>query len=272
MALLANSRLSAGAAHPTRWLLVLHGLLGRGSNWRTFTQQLVKAHPSWGGVLVDLRMHGESQGFPPPHTVEAAAVDLDALATSLPGKVEGVLGHSLGGKVALAWAARRPPELRKAFILDTHPGTRPEGRGSEGTRAILSVLRSLPPLFASRQAFVAQVEAAGQPPAMAQWLAMNLKRTEEGLVLAVDLDAMESLFADVLRRDDWATLASPPPGLRFHFVLGGRSTTVDGESRARLEQMAAAGQLGLTVLPESGHWVHVDDPQGTLDAVAAALA
>jgi esterase len=271
MALLASSRVSAGAAHPTRWLLVLHGLLGRGSNWRTFTQQLVRAHPSWGGVLVDLRMHGESQGFPPPHTVEAAAVDLDALAQTLPGKVEGVLGHSLGGKVALAWAARRPPELRQAFILDANPGPRPDGRGSEGTLAILSLLRSLPPRFDSRPAFVAQLEAAGQPPAMAQWLAMNLRRTEEGLVLAVDLDAMESLFADVLRRDDWATLASPPPG-RFHFVLGGRSTTVDGESRARLEQMAAAGQLGLTVLPESGHWVHVDEPVGTLAAVAAALA
>jgi esterase len=271
MALLANTRVTASDAHPTRWLLVLHGLLGRGSNWRTFARQLVTAHPRWGGLLVDLRMHGESQGFPPPHTVETAAGDLDALANTLPGPVEGVLGHSLGGKVALAWAARRPG-LQRALILEANPGPRPGGRGSEATQAVLAMLRSLPPLFASRQAFVARVEAAGQPPALAQWLAMNLRRSEDGLVLAVDLDAMESLFEDVLRRDDWATLTSPPAGLRFDFVLGGRSTTVDDQSRTRLERMASARRLGLTVLPEAGHWVHVDDPEGTFRAVAAALA
>lgn len=271
MTTLSHTPVVAEGARPGRWCLVLHGLLGRGSNWRSFTRRLVSAQPGWGGVLVDLRMHGGSQGFAPPHTVEAAAADLDLLVDHLPGPVEGVLGHSLGGKVALAWAKGRRG-LRRGVVLDASPGRRQSGTGSEMTRAVLDVLRGLPPLLPSRRAFVERVEAAGQSPGVAAWLAMNLEPVPGGVRLGVDLEAMESLFGDVLGRDDWGVVESPPPGLRFHFVLGGRSTTVDQAARARLEQLAAAGRVGLTVLPEAGHWVHVDDPEGTFRAVSAALA
>jgi esterase len=255
---------------PSRWLLVLHGLLGRGSNWRTFTRALVEAHPSWGGALVDLRMHGESTGHAPPHTVEAAARDLDAVADSLPGQVEGVLGHSLGGKVALAWAKRRPG-LRHAFLLDTNPGPRPGGRGSETSSEVLALLRGLPPSWPTREAFVEAVQAAGQLPSMARWLAMNLARRESGFVFSLELDAMEALLRDVLARDDWAVLESPPAGLRFTCVLGGRSRAVEGVDLQRLQRLADEGKLTLKILSTAGHWVQVDDPEGTLQAVSEAL-
>jgi pimeloyl-ACP methyl ester carboxylesterase len=271
MPTLAHTRVTAAGGQPTRWVVVLHGLLGRGSNWRSFARRLVTAAPAWGGVLVDLRLHGESQGFPGPHTVEAAAGDLDAVAEGLPGPVEAVVGHSLGGKVAMAWAARRQG-LGPVAVLDASPSPRLQGRGSESTQEVLAVLRRLPPVVASREAFVERVVAAGQSPPIAQWLAMNLKTVEGGMSLAVDLEGMEALLRDVFRRDDWAVVESPPPGVRFDFVLGGRSMTVDAEARARLERLAAAGRIGLTVLPDAGHWVHVDDPEGTLQAVSRALS
>jgi len=172
--------------------------------------------------------------------------------------------------VALAWAARRQG-LFHAILLDTNPGPRPAGRGSETTQAVLSVLRGLPSMWPTREAFVARVEAAGLPSSMARWLAMNLVREGNGFAFCLDLLAMESLFEDVLRRDDWGLLESPPRGLRLDFILGGRSTTVEGEDLRRLEQLAAAGRLHLSVLKEAGHWVQVDDPQGTLRAVSEAL-
>jgi esterase len=270
MASLFHTQVTAAGPPPARWMLVLHGLLGRGSNWRTFTRSLVEAHPEWGGVLVDLRMHGDSAGFAAPHTVAAAAADLDAVADGLPGPVGAVLGHSLGGKVALAWAARRQG-LAYAFLLDTNPGPRPAGRGSETTQQVLSLLRTLPQAWPSREAFVKQVEAAGQPTAMARWLAMNLQHAGEGFVFGLELSAMEALLEDVLVRDDWPLLEAPPPGLAFHVILGGRSRTVEGEDLARMERLAAQGRLRLTVLPEAGHWVQVDAPVQTLGAVSEAL-
>src|SRR5208283_3608826 len=116
-----------------------------------------------------------------------------------------------------------------------------------------------------------RMEAAGQPPAMAAWLAMSLRPTEGGFVFGSNLQAMESLLADALSRDDWAVVSHPPPGLRFDFILGGRSTTVQPEVVHRLEALAAEGRLGLRVLSQAGHWLQVDDPEGTLRAATEAL-
>lgn len=271
MPTLSHTPVTAQGASPSQWLLVLHGLFGRGSNWRTLTRALVDAHPAWGGALVDLRMHGESQGFAAPHSVEAAAADLDGVAAALPGPVRGVLGHSLGGKVALAWLPRRAG-LLNAFLLDTNPGPRPAGRGSETTQAVLDMLRTLPLSWPTREAFVARVEESGQPTSLARWLAMNLIRTEGGFTFGLELEAMASLLKDVLARDDWAVLESPPEGLRVEVILGGRSRTVEGADKARLERLEALGKLRVTVLPNAGHWVQVDDPEGTLRALSEALS
>ena len=112
MATLAYTALTEGRRAPERWVLFLHGLLGRGGNWRSFGRRWVETHPSWGAALVDLRLHGESRaGFPPPHTVRAAAEDVLALTPALPGPVEALVGHSLGGKVAARRTARERPAL-----------------------------------------------------------------------------------------------------------------------------------------------------------------
>jgi esterase len=271
MPTLSYSQLTAQGAAPSRWVLVLHGLLGRGSNWRTLVRALVDARPEWGGALVDLRMHGDSQGFLAPHSVQAAAADLDGVARTLPGPVAAVLGHSLGGKVALAYVAQRAT-LSHAILLDTNPGPRKEGRGSETTQAVLLSLRRLHGPWPTREAFVAELQAHGQPAPMARWLAMSLLRTEGGFRFGLELEAMEALLRDVLRRDDWAVLETPPAGLTLDVILGGRSSTVEGADRARLERLAAQGKLRLTVLEGAGHWVQVDDLAGTLKAVVEALS
>src|SRR5436305_214981 len=82
-ALVTAPSVGAGSA-PARWMLFLHGILGSGANWRTFAKQIVAERPSWGAVLVDLRLHGESQqGFGPPHTIAAAARDVAELIAAL---------------------------------------------------------------------------------------------------------------------------------------------------------------------------------------------
>jgi esterase len=97
-----STPVTAPGATPSRWMLVLHGILGSGANWRSFARRLTAADPSLGLVLVDLRMHGQSQGAPSPHTLEATARDLFRLQEALALPVSGVIGHSFGGKVALA--------------------------------------------------------------------------------------------------------------------------------------------------------------------------
>src|ERR1700679_538748 len=114
----SHARVTAPGAEPSRWMLVLHGILGSGANFRSFARRLAAARPDWGFVLVDLRMHGQSQEAPPPHTLAAAAEDLVRLGVELALPIAGVMGHSFGGKVALAYTGAAPRELEQVWVLD----------------------------------------------------------------------------------------------------------------------------------------------------------
>jgi esterase len=219
---------------------------------------------------VDLRLHGDSgEGFSAPHTVRAAARDVLELLPALPGPVEAVVGHSLGGKVTLALQRASGQSIRRAVVLDASPSRRPDGVGSEQTRDILTLLGQLPREYGTRAEFVAAAEAGGQPRDIAQWLAMALRPSDGKLTLDLDLPGFESLYASVLDEDDWDVVTSVPPGHRLAFVVGGASATVDSETRERLS--ALAPRVTLEEIPGAGHWVHVDAPEATFAAVERAL-
>jgi pimeloyl-ACP methyl ester carboxylesterase len=270
MATLAYTAMTAGPNPPERWVLFIHGLLGRGGNWRSFGRRWVETHPTWGAGLVDLRLHGDSrEGFSAPHTVRAAAEDVLALLPSLPGPVEAVVGHSLGGKVVLALQRASDQRVPRAVVLDASPSPRPDGLGAEQTRDILTLLGRLPHEYRTRAEFVAAAEAGGQPRAIAQWLAMALQPSPGTLRLDLDLPGLESLYASVLAEDDWDVVTSVPPGHRLAFVVGGASPTVDAAARERLA--ALAPRVTLEEIPGAGHWAHVDAPEATFAAVERAL-
>ncbi|HUM09410.1 MAG TPA: alpha/beta fold hydrolase [Myxococcaceae bacterium] len=270
MATLAHTELTGGPRAPERWVLFLHGLLGRGGNWRSFGRRWVETHPTWGAVLVDLRLHGDSRaGFAPPHTVAAAAGDVLALVPALPGPVEAVVGHSLGGKVVLAAQRASGQRFPGAVVLDASPAARPDGLGSEQSRDVLALLARLPREYATRGEFVNAVEAGGQSRAIAQWLAMALQPGGRGFVLPLDLPGLTSLFRSVLAEDDWDVVGSVPPGHRLGFVVGGRSGVVQPAARERLAALAPA--VTLEEIPDAGHWLHVDAPEATFAAVERAI-
>src|SRR5690349_9404578 len=87
-------------APPARTLLITHGVLGAGGNWRSVARKVTERSPEWGVLLVDLRQHGRSDRGDPPHTIAACAEDLRALFDEYP--IEAIAGHSFGGKVVLA--------------------------------------------------------------------------------------------------------------------------------------------------------------------------
>jgi esterase len=262
MGQLYASRLT-GQGTPTRWVLFVHGILGSGSNWRTFARRWVDERPDWGAVLVDLRMHGQSQDLAPPHTVQAAAQDLVELAQAV-GPVEAIVGHSFGGKVALAYVDRVNGELSRAVILDSTPGARLDHRGSETTLKVLAFLERVGPM-PSRNAFVDAGVGAGLERGIAQWLAMNLVQRGDRFEVKLDLAAIHALLDDYFRRDLWEVFERPPGRVRFDVVLGGRSNVFDAAERARLNAIAERlpDRLRVFELSEAGHWVHVDDPEGT---------
>jgi pimeloyl-ACP methyl ester carboxylesterase len=268
---------------PVAWMLVLHGIFGSGANWRTFARRLSNDCPEWGFVLVDLRGHGLTPHAPPPNTIAAAADDLVRLEALLgepaqgrPAlRITGVSGHSFGGKVALAYLARRSgAPLDQAWVLDANPGARSESPGGDSTARVLGALELMPEQIASREHFIELIEEQGHTHAIAAWLAMNLRREGDGYRFRLDLGALRALLNDYFATDLWPVIERPDPRRArvLHVVVGGRSEVFGPESRARLEAAAVAPLVRAHVLDKAGHWLHVDDFDGLYALFRAELA
>ncbi len=268
---LAHALVRAEGAAPSRWMLLLHGILGSGANWRTFAKQVVAARPGWGAVLVDLRLHGASQDFPPPHTLAACAADLRALEAEI-GPVGGVLGHSFGGKVALEYLRERR-DLEVAWVIDSTPSARPDARGSDATIRIVRLLETLPARFARREDFLAYVTGQGVDRPTAMWLAMSVKAAKDGAGYEwrADMGGIKALLDDYFATDEWAMVESRAGRVAVHLVAGGDSSVLDSGDRARAQRAAlvAPHRVFFHIVPGAGHWVHVDAPAALLDLVVS---
>jgi esterase len=272
-----------GAA-PAGWLLFLHGILGSGANWRTIARRLVAERPDWGAVLVDLRMHGRSQGAPPPHTLDAVAADLERLAADLTGRgmrVAGVIGHSFGGKAALALRARAPGWLAETWVLDASPSARPgalapagsppPGKPGSDPGDVLLMLETLPGQFSGRDEFLAMVTERGFSRPLAEWLAMNLDRGDGGMRLRLDLGGIRALLGDYYAQDLWPAVESSELPGALRFAIAGRSQAVSEADRARLEALASGERIALHVIREAGHWLHMEAPDALLALFSGEL-
>jgi pimeloyl-ACP methyl ester carboxylesterase len=253
---------------PTEHLtFVLHGILGTGANLRGLAQGMIEHAPTGRAfVMIDLRMHGRSQYYAPPHDLEACARDLGRLEKHLGWPVREVVGHSFGGKVALAFAAAHG-DLERLAMLDSAPGARPTRQGSEDTMKVIAMLEDVPRTFSRREDFVADVESRGFSRMLAEWLAMNLVRTEDVFRLRLDLTAINALIDDYFVKDLWPTLEQLT--CRVDLVIGGRSTVFDQNELARADRVAeqSKGRVRVHRIEEAGHWLHVDAPDALLSAL-----
>lgn len=266
---LHHDRITSEGREPDRWLLVLHGIFGSGRNWRTVVRKLVDVRPDWGGLLVDLRQHGESRGFPPPHTLATAAEDLRTLVRSEGLAVESVLGHSFGGKVGMAYAEDPVGTLSTLWVMDSIPGPRaPSG----GAWRMLEVLEAHPGPFPDRESAVQAVASEGFALPVAQWMTTNVERDDDGAYRwRLEADEVRSLLRDFFDADFWTLIESPPQDLVVHVVKASESSLVDEEARRRVERAERAhGSAHLHVLG-GGHWLNVDNPEGVVSLLAEGL-
>jgi pimeloyl-ACP methyl ester carboxylesterase len=232
---------------------------------------VARARPDWGVLLVDLRQHGASRGFTPPHTLAAAAADVQRLIESTDLPVRGVLGHSFGGKVALLHARDHGEGLATLWLVDATPEARsPWGSAWE----MLAALRRVPGPFSSRDEGVRSLIALGVAPAVAQWMALNLEPVhEDSLMLQWRLDPadMEALLADFFRTDLWSVVDDPPPGLAVQIVKAEESSVLsEAACRRILEAELRTGRVHLHRIA-GGHWVNADNPDALVELLEAEL-
>ncbi|KAK8971450.1 hypothetical protein KSP40_PGU019693 [Platanthera guangdongensis] len=243
---LAYEEVRASDRPITSTAFVLHGLLGSARNWRTFSRKLVsdlqKSSPSneWRMILVDLRNHGKSAGIrvlDPPHDMTNAAKDLANLVKFQEWEwPDVIIGHSMGGKVALDFAAScargdygesavLPKQL---WVLDSVPGEVSPDEGDGEVEKVLHTLTSLPSSLPSRKWLVDHMIGLGFSKSLSEWMGSNLKKSGDEVTWTFELHAAIKMFNSYRETSYWHILEQPQKEWRLRLcelriVTDGRS-------------------------------------------------
>jgi esterase len=251
---LATSRV--GSADAPRSIVMLHGIYGRGRNWQAIARAVIAARPDCACWLVDLPYHGDSPPATHGDTVKGLAVDVIAWMHAQHVVPSVVLGHSYGGKVALAIADQFRDRTLQVWVIDSTPEVKSPSGSAWG---MLDVVRRLPARFATREEATQAIVDSGYQLGVAQWMATNLVRQDDGFVWKLDFDAMERLLHDFFRTDLWHVLESPASGHDIHFLKASESSAISEDAVARIAR--AAGERVHLHHREGGHWIHAESPQ-----------
>jgi esterase len=266
-------------------LVFVHGFGNEAHVWDDLAPAVA---PYYRTLALDLRGHGESDRDPEArYDYDFHVADLEAVTARLGIERFVLVGHSLGGRIAMLFAGRHPERIAGLAILDSAPELDPRGtvriqldlqRG--GANAAGATPEAGEPSFAS-QAEYRDLLARNYPAAGREQL---LRLARHGLRARPDgrfeprLDpawfrgrkgAAESEMRERearITRELWDALARVPcPTL---VIRGAASDVVSADVADRMaEEVLAQGRL--VVIPRAGHSVMVDNPEACRDALTA---
>jgi esterase len=228
-------------------LVILHGMLGSSRNWQTAGRDLA----TWYHVFaLDLRNHGASpwsDDMTYPSMVGDVLAWLDAHGLTR----VALMGHSMGGKVAMLLACRHPQRVERLVVVDIAP----KNYFWPGRRQEFAAMRDLDLLHLQSRA-EAEMSLESRVPSwpMRKFLTSSLERGEDGawgwqFNLPVLTAALATLEANPLTTDD----RYPGPAV---FVTGGKSSYLQSEDWPGTQAHFPAAEL--KVIANSGHNPHME--------------
>jgi len=228
-------------------LVILHGVFGSGENWLTVSKQFL---PHFEVFLVDQRNHGRS-----PHTDEFS---YDILVQDLLdfAKQQGFLkfhliGHSMGGKVAMKFAAKYPEMLEKLVVVDIAPRYyKPHHQEiMDAFKAVdLENMKTRNEADEAMSAFISEMDVR-------QFLLKNLYRDEAGkFAWRINLPVLENAVDNIGEPlDNEARIQVPTL-----FVKGENSRYISAQDEEEIKILFPNSRL--KTISNAGHWVQAERP------------
>ena len=239
--------------------LVLHGLFGSGTNWRTIARRLgqrLECH------LVDQRNHGRSAHARGMSYPELAA---DLLACLDAGRIDrtGIIGHSMGGKAGMTLALSAPERVRWLVVADIAPVPSPSDH-----RPVLDALMALPLDTLSTRADADATLAASIPEIeLRRFLLQNLVFEGAGPRWRIDLAAITEALPDL------TGFPSTGPRTVYKgptlFLRGERSDYLTERHETRIHALFPAARI--VTIAGAGHWLHAEQPAAVVAQIERFL-
>ena len=271
--LLNSHRIPSSPALPSPPVLFLHGLLGSATNFRTI--QAAIASSGRDTFALDLRNHGASPHSPAPSSLRLLAEDVAATLVAQSGLVTrcDVVGHSLGGKVAMALALSHPGLVRRLIVVDIAPVAydAASNPGWASVQAVVAGASALQPSgFSTRREVEAALAASVPDPGVRSFVAQNLiPQQGGGFRWRV---GWPGILASLPIYAGWdAALGAEGGGAveAAHFIRGALSRYVLPHHEPTIRAHFPRAQVH--TVEGAGHWVHADKPKEFLELLKALL-
>ncbi len=240
-------------------VIILHGLFGMSDNWHQVSQELSESYRIH---ALDLRNHGRSP-HDPDMTYPAMAGDvLDYMeASAIPSAV--LIGHSMGGKVAMRMALDHPEVVLGLVVVDISP------RAYEDRHdAIFEAYCTFPlgSLTSRSEATELMTERVGSR-ATAQFLLKNLQRNEdESFSWKIPVSILQDEYSHIVGE----TVSDSPYEGPTLFIRGEKGNYLIPSDTPLLERLFPS--YAMHTIPGTGHWVHVEAPSEFLGIVRGFLS
>ena len=227
-------------------LIILHGFLGMGDNWKTLANAYAKE--GFEVHLVDQRNHGRS-----PHdnafSYELLAEDLKVYLEEKGLSSANIIGHSMGGKTAMYFASLYPDDVKSLVVVDIAPKYY-----APHHQQILEGLNQVSKAKLSSRTDADELlsQYIDELP-VRQFLLKNLYwKTQDELSLRINLESLKSNIEEVGK--------GLPQNAHFKgktlFIKGGKSKYIQQEDETDIASHFE--NFNITSIPQSGHWVHAE--------------
>lgn len=230
-------------------LLILHGFLGMGDNWKTHANNL--ANDGFQVHLIDQRNHGRSF-HSDDFSLEILVNDLKNYIERYKIETPHILGHSMGGKVAMLFAVNYPNLIDKLIVADIAPKEYPAHHN-----AILKALNSVDfTVQNSRKLVDAKLAELIPEVGVRQFLAKSLYWKEKGLLaFRFNIPSLISNYEEIIK------------GLPLQTVFQRETLFLGGEKSGYITQEDKSLIKGhfpnavIKTIVNAGHWLHSENPK-----------
>lgn len=241
------------------FLVILHGLFGSSDNWLTLGKSF--AEKGYRVLLTDLRNHGLS-----PHSdtfdLKSMATDVAEVLSQLPKEKIFLLGHSLGGKVAMQLATIHPEMIAGIVVADIGPMPY-QIRHDDIVKALQAVDTSS---LQSRKEAEEDLSKSIASNEIKQWLMKSLYWKEKNrLDWRFNLDVIAKNLHEVVA----GVHTEKPSTVPALFLKGENSDYLKLSDMADIKNVFSVATM--ETIPNAGHWLHAENPQATLESCLSFL-
>ena len=228
-------------------LLIIHGLFGASGNWVTLARNVYAKH--FRTITLDLRNHGRSP-HSPDFSYDFMSEDVLGLMSEEGIEHAHILGHSMGGKLAMHLALEHPEVVDRLIVADIGPQNYPARHGT-----LFDAMEALhPEHYSSREEMDVVLSRDIPSPAVRQFLMKNLQRHGEGFQWGINLPAIRKAYSEIIGPiESWDSFDG-----ETLFVRGANSDYLVESDVTRIRALFPFADMA--TIEGAGHWLHAEAP------------